>query len=204
MKIMLDCSPRKICDYREKYSHDFWQLRTPLTRYARVPGVPYGLDNGCFSSFNKKAWLQLVEEARSDKPIFVTLPDVVGDAMRTKELFDNFRWSTQDVPRALVLQDGIRNVPIDWHMLDAVFIGGSDLFKISDEAFSAAKAAKMLGKWVHVGRVNTPKRVREWSLLADSIDGSGISRYDHMLENVLDAIAGVDPEQFTCLPEDAS
>ena len=56
------------------------------------------------------------------------------------------------------------------------------------EAFD--KTAKMLGKWVHVGRVNTAERVKNWIGLADSIDGSGISQYDHMLENVLRAING--------------
>ena len=62
-------------------------------------------------------------------------------------------------------------------------------------AFRAAKTAKMIGKWVHVGRVNTPQRVRNWLGLADSIDGSGISRYDHMLEEVLAAIAGEHPQR---------
>jgi hypothetical protein len=71
-----------------------------------------------------------------------------------------------------------------------VFIGGSDAFKIAPEAIQAAQCAKMLGKWVHVGRVNEAKRVRNWIGLADSIDGSGISRFDHMLENVLSAIRG--------------
>ena len=38
--------------------------------------------------------------------------------------------------------------------------------------------------------MNTAARVRNWVGLADSIDGSGISRYDHMLEAVMDAIRG--------------
>ena len=52
----------------------------------------------------------------------------------------------------------------------------------------------MLGKWVHVGRVNTAARVRNWLGLADSIDGSGISRFDHMLEAVMTAIADEHPQ----------
>jgi hypothetical protein len=52
-----------------------------------------------------------------------------------------------------------------------------------------------LGKWVHVGRVNTVARVRNWIDLADSIDGSGISRFDHMLEDVLAMIRGEHPQQ---------
>jgi hypothetical protein len=53
----------------------------------------------------------------------------------------------------------------------------------------------MMGKWVHVGRVNTAKRVRDWVGLADSIDGSGISRFDHMLEDVLSMLGGHHPQQ---------
>lgn len=96
---------------------------------------------------------------------------------------------------ALVLQDGIGNFSIDWSKVDAVFVGGSDAFKISDEAISACKVAKMLGKWVHVGRVNTVERVRNWIGLADSIDGSGISKYDYMLEAVLNEIRGENKQQ---------
>lgn len=193
MKIMLDCSPAKILEYRERYDFDFWQLRTPLTNYARAAGIPYGLDNGCFKAFDEPAWLRLVQQAEHDQPVFITLPDIVGDASRTVELFHEFK---EKVPqrRALVLQDGLSNVRIPWRELDAVFIGGSDEFKYSRDAISAAKAAKMLGRWVHVGRVNTAARVRNWIGLADSIDGSGLSRFDHMLEDVLAAITGKHPQ----------
>lgn len=194
MKIMLDCSPAKIFEYRERYDYDFWQLRTPLTAYARAEGIPYGLDNGCFTKFDEPTWKRLLHEARDDKPVFATLPDVVGSAQRTIELFKQFRVLVFGLPRALVLQDGIENVEIEWHTLDAVFIGGSDAFKISKEAFQAAKAAKIMKKWVHVGRVNTAARVEQWIDLADSIDGSGISRYDHMLENVMNAISRKNPQ----------
>jgi hypothetical protein len=190
---MLDCSPAKIAEYRKRYDHHFWQLRTPLTNYARAP-VPYGLDNGCFKTFERAAWMRLVEQAHTDRPIFVCLPDVVADAQRTAELFDVFAADLSELPRALVLQDGIEHVRIPWDSLAAVFVGGSDAFKISPIALRAARTAKMLGKWVHVGRVNTAKRVANWVGLADSIDGSGISRYDHMLEDVLAAIRNEHPQ----------
>lgn len=189
MKIMLDCSPEKIRTYTERYNYEFWQLRTPLTQYAWA-GVPYGLDNGCFSVFHKTRWRRMLEQARENLPVFVCLPDIVGDARRTLDLFDAFLEETEGLPRALVLQDGIGCHPIPLRYIDAVFIGGSDQFKISSEAFNAAKAAKMTGKWVHVGRVNTAKRVCQWIDFADSIDGSGISRFDHMLEDVLCAVTG--------------
>jgi hypothetical protein len=190
MKIMLDCSPAKIEEYSKRYNYNFAQLRTPLTAYALSEKV-YGLDNGCFSKFEKKTWLRLVDDAKQNEyPKFVCAPDIVGDARRTLELFDQFYDVIKPLPVALVLQDGIGNFAIDWNRVDAVFVGGSDAFKISSEAINACKVAKMLGKWVHVGRVNTAQRVSNWLGLADSIDGSGISKYDYMLEAVLAEILG--------------
>jgi len=189
MKIMLDKSPVKIDEYRDKYGHEFLQLRTPLTSNS-LHGCPYGLDNGCFTTFKRKTWERMLCEAREHKPIFVCLPDIVGSAQRTIELFKEFEHITNGLPRALVVQDGIGVQTINWSRVKAIFVGGSDQFKISSEAIAVAKTAKMLGKWVHVGRVNTPLRVQNWIGLADSIDGSGISRFDHMLESVLDSING--------------
>lgn len=200
MKIMLDCSPRKILEYSERFSQEFWQLRTPLTKNA-VSARPYGLDNGCFTQFKRDTWLRMVDEARSHSTAknqqckFVTLPDIVGDARRTLDLLYHFLQHTEGVPRALVLQDGIGQHRIPWGNIDAVFVGGSDSFKIAPEAINACKAAKMMGKWVHVGRVNTAKRVRDWIGLADSIDGSGMSRFDHMLEDVLMMLKNEHPQR---------
>lgn len=194
MKILLDKSPLQISQYRERYEYDFGQLRTPLTEYARAAGVVYGVDNGCFKLFDRRRWERLVELAEADRPLFVCLPDVVGDAQRTVELFHHFKLATNEVPRALVLQDGIEHTPIPWDDLAAVFIGGSDQFKYSPAAIRAAKTAKWLGKWVHVGRVNNAKRVENWIEWADSCDGSGISMYDHMLEDTLAAIRGEHPQ----------
>lgn len=98
------------------------------------------------------------------------------------------------VPLALVLQDGIEHEEIPWSDLAAVFVGGSDQFKFSRDARGVAREAKRRGKLVHVGRVNTAKRMRGWKDLADSIDGSGMSRYDHMLAAVLSEIRGQSPQ----------
>jgi hypothetical protein len=193
MKIFLDASPGKLNSYTKKYCFEFWQLQTPLSRRA-LAGVPYALDNGCFANFRKGTWLRQLEKAKSIRPVFVTLPDIVGDAVRTLDLFDAFYEITEGVPRALVLQDGIGNHRIPWHKIDAVFIGGSDNFKISTEAINACKVARMLDKWIHVGRVNTASRVRNFIGIADSIDGSGICKYDHMLEDVLLEIKGEHPQ----------
>jgi hypothetical protein len=195
VKILFDVSPKKIREYTERYGYEFWQLRTPLTGYARCPEVPWALDNGCFSEFKREKWLRMLDECETDRPIFITMPDIVGCAVRTLELFDQFKLRTNGLPRALVLQDGIDKHRIPWDDIEAVFIGGTDDFKHGQAAVNAAKAAKMLGKWVHVGRVNTSSRVRQWAEWADSIDGSGLCRFDHMLEDTLLAIKGEHPQQ---------
>jgi hypothetical protein len=194
MKIMLDKSPANIAERTQQFGYDFWQLRTPLTRYA-LAGVPYGLDNGCFKTFKHKEWMTLVEQAKENPPVFVCAPDIVADARRTLELLDHFESTLAGLPIALVLQDGIGNFPIPWERIAAVFVGGSDSFKVSQEAFAACKAAKILGKWVHVGRVNTSARAEQWLGIADSIDGSGLSQYDHMLKDVLSVIQGETKQQ---------
>ncbi len=194
MKILLDCSPKKIAEYTERYGYDFGQLRTPLTG-NKIAACPWALDNGCFTTFDRPKWERMLVEAEESRPLFVTLPDIVGDAVRTLDLFDAFKVTTSGLPRALVLQDGIGNHRIPWDDLTTVFVGGSDKFKISAEAVNAAKTAKMLGKWVHVGRVNEPKRLLNWLELGDSCDGSGLSRFDHMLETVLHTLQAGHPQK---------
>jgi hypothetical protein len=194
LKIMLDCSPAKIAEYSERYDFESWQLRTPLT-CNRIAPVPYGLDNGCFTEFRRPTWERMLNEAEDVRPVFVALPDIVSDARRTLDLFDHFKLLTSGLPRALVLQDGIGECAIPWDDLAAVFVGGSNTFKVSPECVNAVKAAKMMGKWVHVGRVNEPRRLQQWLGIADSIDGSGISRFDHMLETVLSVLKEGHPQQ---------
>jgi len=196
VRVLLDLSPDAIDDRSAKHGVEFWQLRTPLTRYRRHVGVPYALDNGCFGGSLPPAWGRMIEEAKRDKPLWATSPDVVGSARRTLELWPRFARQMNGIPRALVLQDGIGDFDIPWDEVACVFIGGSDSFKSSAEARHAAVAARMLGKLVHVGRVNTYARAAEWADIADSYDGSGISRdpRDEQLDAVL---AGIRKEPGT-------
>jgi len=158
------------------------QLLTPLTRY-RDRGLVYGIDNGAYSSFDEPSFLSLLKRQRGakDRCRFVCAPDVVGSARRTIEVFYLWHCRLEGWPVALVAQDGIEDLPIEWGLLSAVFIGGSTEFKVSRAAKSVVDAARILGKWTHMGRVNTPDRVelaQSWGI--DSIDGTGISRYTHM------------------------
>ena len=166
------------------------QLFTPLTRFSpQRPDEPFAIDNGAFAGFRAKAFLSLLEreEPRMELCRFVTVPDVVGSARRTLEVFEHWWPKLHRWPLAMVAQDGIADLPIPWGKLDAVFIGGTTEFKMGKATEHVIAAANAMGKWVHVGRVNTPARWEHFEELgADSIDGSGLARYSHMRRSIHD------------------
>ena len=159
------------------------QLLTPLT-YRRNfrPDQPFGIDNGCFATFHKDKYFSLLERELINAKYckFIALPDVVGSARRTLELFSHYRHHPLicKFPKALVIQNGQENLPIEWDLIDAVFIGGDDNFKDSEESKQIIQCAKRLDKWVHIGRINGVPRwnqFEKWG--ADSCDGTGFSMY---------------------------
>lgn len=160
------------------------QLLTPLTRFRRQREEGwFGVDNGCFKRFEEEAFLALLARERHARNLcrFVCCPDVVGSAIRTLEIFDVWRPKLAGWPIALVAQDGLESLPIPWHSISAIFIGGSTEWKDGPYAAAIVRAAKILKKWVHVGRVNTPGRFEKFEELgADSIDGSGLARFSWM------------------------
>jgi hypothetical protein len=166
------------------------QLLTPLTRFkAQRPGDLFAIDNGAFAGFNADAFKRLLERESERKHLcrFVAVPDVVGSARRTLEVFHHWQYETvlKGWKLALVAQDGQEDLPIDWDAIDAIFIGGSTEWKLSQHAAAVIKTAKALGKWAHVGRVNTPARFEYFEKMgADSIDGTGLSRYSWMRERI--------------------
>ena len=163
---------------------DVGQLLTPLTRFKlQYPQLPWAIDNGAFAGFDEKSFLSLLvrEEHHKASCLFVTVPDVVGSARRTGEVFDRWKSRLASWPIALAIQDGQDGLAIPWDDIAAVFIGGSTEFKVSAAAAHIVKAAHLLGKWAHVGRVNDPARFAYFAEMgADSVDGTGMSRYSHM------------------------
>lgn len=160
------------------------QLLTPLTRYTlRQPELPWAIDNGAYAHFDERAFVAQLkrEDERKHGCRFVTAPDVVGSARRTLEVFEAWHGRLDGWKIALAIQDGQESLPIPWDAIGAVFVGGTTAYKTSPHVVHIIKAAKALGKWVHVGRVNDPARF-EWceKLGVDSVDGTGLSRYTHM------------------------
>jgi len=162
-------------------------LLTPLTRrYRQRPLDYFAIDNGAYSNFKEKEFRALLSREYYARHLcrFVCCPDIVGAAMRTIELFNHYKHELKDWPLALVAQDGLENIQIPWNEIKAIFIGGSTQWKTSKYAEDICRTGRILGKWIHIGRVNTRQRFEWAAKFADSCDGTGISRYTEMRLNI--------------------
>lgn len=193
MKFLMDTSPAKLRGWESPLIQG--QLLTPLTSYATWPGE-YAIDNGAFTRFDARRFRALMDRCESKdakgRCLFVVCPDIVGSARRTLELWDRrSKWIKEGSgwKPALVAQDGLEDMEVPWDELHTLFIGGRDPWKDSQAVLDLVKTAKTLGKHVHVGRVNTADRFQRFAAAgADTCDGSGIARFDHMLENLEKAL----------------
>lgn len=160
----------------------------------------WAIDNGAFGKARAGApWTErdteeylgyltrVIVEVDISNVLFATAPDVlefvdgrpIGDAEATWErsrlIFPRIR--ALGLPVALVAQDGITDLMRirDWQFFDALFLGGSDDFKLGEEGAEITRQAKRFGKWVHMGRVNSLKRLQlAKSFGCDSADGTFI------------------------------
>lgn len=200
MIAMID-TPQSLDQCAEELGCEVRQFFSPQTyRRAQQPEMRFGIDNGAFGKFDEPLFLRLMERERARRDLcdFLAVPDVVvktrygviGDARRTLEVFDSWRRRPELAgwPLTLVCQNGQENLTLPWEYCSGVFIGGDDEWKQGPGAAAIIKAAKMLGKRVHVGRVNTPGLFEFFEDLgADSTDGTGLARYTHMRKAIWDA-----------------
>ncbi len=143
-------------------------------------------DNDCFRGLNEKKYRKMLAKWRQAASMmkWVSAPDVVGDARTTLERFEEWEpiLHTMGYPVALVGQDGLENMAVPWNRIEALFIGGSTKWKLSREAFELGVESKRRGKWLHVGRVSSLRRIEMAERMgADSIDGSHFSRWRYRI-----------------------
>ncbi len=146
-----------------------------------LAGRMWAGDTGCFAqgdAFKLGRYITWLEEKVSpyrEKCLFVTAPDVVGDADAT------WRRSALVLPlirslgyqAALVAQNGFEPSHIKWDAFDVLFLGGDTVWKLSQETRLLVEIAKREGKHVHMGRVNSYKRLERATLWGcDSADGT--------------------------------
>lgn len=158
----------------------------------------YGADNGLYVEskagrpFDADKWLRWLSGLPIRSALFAALPDVlewyvdpetgrdycIGNLEATIERSAAYVDVVKELgfPVALVAQDGLDDldaVPFD---VDALFIGGSDDYKLGADVRRLVAQARARGLWVHVGRVNSFKRLAYCNdvLAADSADGTYI------------------------------
>lgn len=153
-------------------------IDTPAQGNKRPDEVLWCADNGAFSDkFDAdKWWAWLTKHAEhADSCAFAVAPDVVGDAAATLERSRPWLARIRELgfPAAFVAQDGWEDHEVPWDEFDVLFVGGSTEFKLGPVAAQAVAEAKARGKWVHMGRVNSRKRLRyAASIGCDSVDGT--------------------------------
>ena len=155
-------------------------LMTPRTwkmHSLKEHDIYWAGDNDCYTgNFNANTfldWLSGDALQYRNRCLFVVCPDVVYDAQATLDLYKSWRLKIKSLgyPVALALQDGVEKLNLKWDF-DAVFVGGSTEWKMSLAVIELLQKAKSLGKWCHVGRVNSIKRMRHFWGFADSFDGT--------------------------------
>lgn len=170
---------------------DLPAMVTPRMGQKPAKGQLWAADNGRFSApqnySDEKylAWLSLMPRAAC---LFATAPDVVGDAEATLELsWPMFRRINRvGYAVALVAQDGLTPAMVPWHEIDCLFIGGTTKWKLGPEVPPLVEAAIGLRKWVHMGRVNSWRRIEHARAIGcDSVDGTYLA-YDARPEVVHD------------------
>lgn len=139
-------------------------------------------DNGCFSGrWTADRWLSwLLDLPRTVR--FAVAPDVFDPTggpchEATRELWRTYAplIRRHGFTPAFVGQVGanVDTIPDD---ADVIFLGGTTEWKLGPTAEAITRQAKSDGRWVHMGRVNSLKRLRladQWG--CDSVDGTHLT-----------------------------
>lgn len=154
---------------------------TSSVERTAAEGIPWAADNDAFKSFDEPRFVKMLDRiAHLPGCLFVAAPDVVADANATGELYASWGPAirSRGLPAALVAQDGLSPSQVPWDGLDALFVGGSTEWKLGFATEQLVRQAKRLGKHVHMGRVNSRKRVSyAASIGCDSVDGTSFSMF---------------------------
>lgn len=153
-------------------------MLTPRMGQRPLEGQVWAADNGRYSApehYSDATYLDWLATMPAESCLFATAPDVVADAVATMALsvrmFTKIRSLGYRV--ALVAQDGLEELRVPWSDFDVLFIGGSTGWKLGPAAAQLAREAHEHGKWVHMGRVNSLRRmVYAESIGCDSADGT--------------------------------
>jgi len=183
-------------DVRAAMSAGLIGCMTTPAQGNRIPdGARWAADNGKFGKGwpGPEAWYLWLASKRTgiaDDCLFAVAPDRPFDAAGT--LAESLPWLPEirqlGLPAAFAAQNGCEHDLIPWDELDVLFLAGDTEWKTGPVAERLSREAKDRGKAVHMGRVNSLKRLRiaEW-FGADTADGTYVAfAPTRNLANVLD------------------
>jgi len=166
--------------------HAGWRLLVSAGGGLRTEGFRYALDNGAWSAYTQgRPWdaraftrgLRVLGKAAD----WTVLPDVVAGGHASFAL--SLRWMRtvlNESPYALLaVQDGLTcdDVAPFLGTRVGIFVGGSTTWKLATTP-QWGQLGRKHGCLVHVGRVNSARRIRLCHLAGvTSFDGSSVSRY---------------------------
>lgn len=124
----------------------------------------WAADNGRFSApheYTDTGYLGWLDRQERQRCLFATAPDVLADYATTLALSLPLlpRIRAIGFPAALVFQDGYTSGATPWDEFDVAFLGGTTTWKLGYGGQAVADA-RARGKPVHMGRVNSYKRLR--------------------------------------------
>ena len=128
----------------------------------RFPG--WAADNGCFAQgeqFTPLTFYRWLARVPRSRLLFVVAPDVFPDHAATVARATPFLKDLRadGYPTAFVAQNGADVMTVPWELFDCLFIGGTAPWKLGRPARQLVRHALQLGKRVHMGRVNSSRRL---------------------------------------------
>lgn len=136
---------------------------------------------GMRNNIDPDVGLARLETMDRSRCLFVTAPDAYPSAAESLRRGLSFAEEIRALgyPVAIVAQDGAEALSWPWDDIDCLFVGGEQRtpgwqeWKESEAAARLVREAREAGKWVHMGRVNSLRRMyraREMGCL--SADGT--------------------------------
>jgi hypothetical protein len=182
MRILVSGSVALVRSVADRYPDSLGHITTPSNFNTPATlaktGLPFAADNGAYSGLDAGAFRKMLNRIDGlPNLLWVVCPDVVGDASATLRMFEEWRPILGGLPVAFAAQDGLEALPVPWERFCCLFVGGSTQWKLGNHAARLIAEAKDRGKQVHMGRVNTQRRLRyARDIGCDTADGSIFSK----------------------------
>ena len=175
-----------------------WSMRKLKGKPPKWPSgrrARFALDNGAWQYHQKGGLFEELPflwayESVGHYADFTVVPDKVGNREVTlamaAEWFPRLKYGR----KLIAVQDGMTPEDIMPYIKQGagIFVGGTTEWKLSTIPLWGV-VSKETGAWLHVGRVNSKKRINLCAENnADSIDGSGPVRFPYHIESLTQAL----------------